>query len=653
MDKYLSSSLSAIAIQEPELLEAARAKLSSGMIRGTVRGGLQLERLGSFHGIDLEPLRQEALDPRGMRARIVTEAMVEREIRPPMLVRDGTYVLPDENTTLPAVLNIITAIDRRKIDPAIAVTGRVEFVNVPGRVYSGTGWIVGKPRDDQAIVVTNRHVAEVFARPDMRGGYPFMLLPNFSEYEMRIDLIAEHGATKTRRAPIPRVLFMAGSRAPDIALLLVEGDEVRGLSPVDLSDTDPRPGDDIGIVGYPANDTGSYEVDLQDDLRTYFNDVYNVKYFSFGKVTGVSGRSPEFTHDATTMPGNSGSMVIDRSTGKVTGLHFAGQILTANYAVPAREIKSVLTGLQPTSVVVSRAVTEARGDGFSPAASFAGRDGYNRRFLSRAAIDPPKPGETWKDDLVSVIDADGVGQVEELKYRHFSVWMSRSRKLPLVSAVNIDGARSKRLGRIDTWYIDGRLDAELQVDNDGYKGNPLDRGHMVRREDPVWGDLETAGEANRDTFHYTNAAPQHEALNQRDWLRLEEYVLGNARTYGLKVSVFTGPVFADKDPLYRDMVRIPMAFWKIVAIINGQTRKPSVTGYLLSQGDLIRDMVGEFVYGPFRTYQTEVSTIGELARLDVDHLSAHDPLAAARRAEGLEGASGRFHVISGGMDLVL
>ncbi len=636
------------------MLEAARAKLSSSESRGLIAEALRPGRAGASQGINFEPLRRsETLGRRSIRARFVMEAMIEREIRPPMLVQNGTYILPDERDALSEVMKIIRAIDRSKIDPAIAVTGRVEFLNVPGRIYTGTGWIISKPKDNQAIVVTNRHVAETFARADMRGGYPFMMLPNFSEYEMCIDLIAERGATTTRRVPVPKVLFMAGSRAPDIALLSVEGDELRGLSPVDLSERDARPGDDIGVIGYPANDTNSYDADLQADLKAYFNDDYNVKYFSFGRVTGATIGSPEFTHDATTMPGNSGSIVIDRSTGKATGLHFAGEILSANYAVAIREIKSVLAGLQSKSVVVSKAETEAVGDGSSPVASFVGRDGYDRRFLEPFDLEPPKPGTAWQNDLVDITDADGAGKVKELKYRHFSVWMSQSRKLPLLTAVNIDGTQSKRIGRIDKWYLDERLEAEFQVDNDGYKGNPLDRGHMVRREDPVWGDLEIAKEANRDTFHYTNAAPQHEALNQRDWLRLEEHVLGNAKTAGLKVSVFTGPIFADKDPMYRGLVRIPMAFWKIVAIVNAETGKPSVTGYLLSQGDLIRDVVGEFVYGPFRTYQTEVAAIGGLARLDVDHLSKHDPLSAARKAEALEGNTGRFHVISAGVDLVL
>ena len=64
---------------------------------------------------------------------------------------------------------------------------------------------------------------------------------------------------------------------------------------------------------------------------------------------------------------------------------------------------------------------------------------------------------------------------------------------------------------------------------------------MVRREDPVWGGEDEALEANFDTFHYTNAAPQHGDLNQRmsAWLGLEDFIFENCRTRGLKVSVFT------------------------------------------------------------------------------------------------------------------
>ncbi len=297
---------------------------------------------------------------------------------------------------------------------------------------------------------------------------------------------------------------------------------------------------------------------------------------------------------------------------------------------------------------------EAAGDGRHDREHFKKRDGYSEGFFGpNDGLEPPKPGEQWEKDLTEVGDVDTGKPTNELKYRHFSVWMCKSRKLPLMTAVNIDGSQAKRMGRIDKWYIDGRIDKSLQVDNAAYAKNPLDRGHMVRREDPVWGSLEEAAEANLDTFHYTNAAPQHEDLNQRDWVGLEDYVLANARTRGLKVSVFTGPVFGDQDRDYKGLVKLPKSFWKIVAVINDETGKLSVTGYLLCQGDMIKGLTGEFVYGAYKTYQVEVDQIGQLARLDVAHLSKHDPFAKSRKSEGLDGHKGAFRSINGPSDLVV
>ena len=43
-------------------------------------------------------------------------------------------------------------------------------------------------------------------------------------------------------------------------------------------------------------------------------------------------------HDSSTLGGNSGSAIIDVETGHVIGLHFAGEYLKANYAVPSFEL---------------------------------------------------------------------------------------------------------------------------------------------------------------------------------------------------------------------------------------------------------------------------------------------------------------------------
>jgi endonuclease G len=655
MPQFESASLRAIERLDPKLLDEVRERLGISDLQPEALKPEQLEvlRVDPFglagSGLTLQSMAQrpkrESVQPLGMAQ---LEAIILSIVRPPLLVRNGTFV-PPENP-VPVVAKIVATFDRLKIDPVIALTARVELVNVPNVPFVGTGWIVDKPADNRAILVTNRHVAEEFAATDGQGGHYFRTLPNFRGYEPRVDFLEEYGRPDNLEAPVLRVVFMSAGNAPDIALIEAEGEILRNLKPVEFSDMKLESGAPVGVVGYPAYDSRSDP----DDVFAYFGNIFDVKRFAFGQITSVSDKLAEFTHDATTLGGNSGSCVFNRDSGKAVGLHFAGNYKVANYAVLGQEIQAALRGLKSQTVVSAQASAEARGDGRHETAYFKRRDGYDAYFLDPAQpLKPPRPGPKWADDLTNVDDADTGGKTKELKYRHFSVWMCRSRRLPLLTAVNIDGGKAKRLGRIDRWFIDGRVEDALQVDNAAYVKSPLDRGHMVRREDPVWGSVKLATQANEDTFHYPNATPQHEGLNQRDWVRLEDYILGNARTRKLKVSVFTGPVFGEDDRLYRDIVRLPSAFWKIAAIINDETGRLSVTGYLLCQGDLIKGLTGEFVYGAFRAYQVEVNRIGKLARLDVAHLASHDPFARKRRTEGLQGDRESFRTVQGAADLVL
>jgi endonuclease G, mitochondrial len=109
-----------------------------------------------------------------------------------------------------------------------------------------------------------------------------------------------------------------------------------------------------------------------------------------------------------------------------------------------------------------------------------------------------------------------------LKYTHFSIVIRKSRRLAFYTAVNIDGAKLKNIERTrDKWYFDPRINQDYQAGPRLYSDNKLDRGHLVRRLDPVWGELAENG--NLDTFHFTNCAPQHKLLNQKTWLELEDY----------------------------------------------------------------------------------------------------------------------------------
>lgn len=269
---------------------------------------------------------------------------------------------------------------------------------------------------------------------------------------------------------------------------------------------------------------------------------------------------------------------------------------------------------------------------------YAGSRGYDPEFLDRRVDLPALPAERSQD--VALLK-DGSGS--ELKYTHFSVIMSKSRQLALFTAVNIEGAHLQDLTRgNDKWYFDPRIERDCQMGPPVYKHPDLDRGHLVRRLDPVWG--EEAEEANEDTFHFTNCSPQHSKLNQKTWLGLEEYILDNAKAHEVKVTVFTGPVLRDDDELYLDKYRIPAEFWKVVVFVK-EDGQMSATAYIQSQRNLISDLEAWEGFGEYKTYQVPVANIEQLTGLDFGELRNHDPLLpadleAAPQAVLIEGPEG-------------
>ena len=218
--------------------------------------------------------------------------------------------------------------------------------------------------------------------------------------------------------------------------------------------------------------------------------------------------------------------------------------------------------------------------------------------------------------------------------------MNRRRQLAYYTVVNIDGNQSSELSREgDRWFFDSRIAESEQIGEALYRRNALDRGHLVRRLDPVWGPQ--AGRANDDTFHFTNCSPQHERFNQGQdrWQGLENYILNNADARNRKVTVFTGPVMDENDPVYKG-IRLPLAFWKIIAYIKADGTL-ATAAYVLEQGKLIQDMLGfEAVFDP-GAYRVELAHIKERTGLDFDYLKeAELPLSS----DGLEGALERVRV---------
>lgn len=229
-----------------------------------------------------------------------------------------------------------------------------------------------------------------------------------------------------------------------------------------------------------------------------------------------------------------------------------------------------------------------------------------------------------------------------LDYQHFTIAMNPARRMPYYTAVNIDAIKynklkenipsRKELGS-DPWTLDPRLPKTAQLPKSFYQNNDFDLGHMVRREDALWGDtLEEAVAANDDTFYLTNAVPQHKDFNRnaQRWKGLEDYALTNARKNDLRISVFSGCVFKENDRKYKD-VQIPGQFWKIIVMVksNGEL---SATGYVVQQDDLIKDITEReigFQYEQFKTYQVPITKIEEVTGLQFG-LNDHDPLQKTR-----------------------
>ncbi|MFV0492663.1 MAG: DNA/RNA non-specific endonuclease [Pseudorhodobacter sp.] len=329
------------------------------------------------------------------------------------------------------------------------------------------------------------------------------------------------------------------------------------------------------------------------------------------------------------MGGDSGSAWMiaegDKATDIFAGLHFAGEGRGnpdehALACYPRSIRKKLNFDLTPPDIVVI---------GDDGPEAFGARAGFDGTFLGMAA---PMP----EMSLSIKRDAVNFGKAQTIPYTHFSVCLSAKHKLARFVAWTIDGTRKVQLGR-HGFRVDPRIDESLQHDNMLYRDNKLDRGHIARRADLAWGPVPEARQANRDSFYYTNIAPQHERYNQSRrgglWGRLENLVLEEAATRDIRVSVIAGPIFRPDDPEYRG-AKIPRDYWKLVAYI-GDDGGLAAACFLLSQSDLLSD-IEAIDFDPFRLYQISVAELGERTALGFEAYEAAD---ITRRAERLSRSS--------------
>ena len=160
--------------------------------------------------------------------------------------------------------------------------------------------------------------------------------------------------------------------------------------------------------------------------------------------------------------------------------------------------------------------------------------GYSQDFLS-TRIELPRLSVKNKKDVVIVNGS------EVIRYTHFSLALSKSRRFAFWVGWNIDGGNIKKVSRKGiSFVLDPSIPVEFQVGEEVYGGNRLDRGHIARRADLVWGSLTEARKANKDSFFFTNITPQMDDFNQSGkgglWGRLEDAVFDDTDVDDLRVS---------------------------------------------------------------------------------------------------------------------
>jgi endonuclease G len=537
------------------------------------------------------------------------EAVILDFLRPCLLIKNDSFSIPDSDTWKSKLDPYRKMLERR-----IPSVGRVEFKYHPKLKWGGTGWLVS-----ENIIITNRHVAAIFANKSA-SGITFARNSMGATIEAFVDFNEEYQSGRNAiEVGVEQVLYLADETHPDIAILkLSPGNQ---FEPIPIFTGELKAGAEIAVIGYPAYDPIRNPL-KPEDVSRIFGNIFEYKRLSPGLILNNDLTANVFSHDATTLGGNSGSVVLDLKTGHAAGLHFSGVFHESNMAVNSA---AILRALSKTSIVVNSkkpplALPELvdpelpiRAE--APVESYDDREGYDTHFLGHE-VKLPKINDS--DNILKFNGNDSV-----LKYLHFSVVMNQKRRMCFYSAVNINGAQSMKTKR-PGWRYDPRIPVEFQIKGECY-GNPpkFARGHMTRREDPAWGkDIVEATLGNADSMHVTNTVPQMQPFNAGIWLGLEDYALQHARGDDMKISVFTGPFFSKRDP-EKYSVKIPVEFWKVIVFINDNTGKLCATGYTMSQKSFLQEE--EFIFGTYETYQVAIKSIEDRAGIYFDGLVKVDP----------------------------
>lgn len=243
-----------------------------------------------------------------------------------------------------------------EIRAVIASVGRINVPVAPG--FAGTCFVIAPDR-----VVTNRHVLEEIAA-FYDGKWTFRW-----PRETVIDFTAEDGTAPAATARVVAVDF-AGPKPinarihfPNLDLALLRTEPIEHMAVPPWLPLDRRPGRldadrELYVVGFPGRPhewTGEGTPPVRHEtnaiMRSVFDHKFGVKKLAPGKVERAIETLPGdierwvFSHDASTLGGNSGSAAADLHSDKVrvAGIHFGGRSRDENYAHGFAALADVMT----------------------------------------------------------------------------------------------------------------------------------------------------------------------------------------------------------------------------------------------------------------------------------------------------------------------
>lgn len=243
--------------------------------------------------------------------------------RPSFMVRDGEVDL----TTSPAgdwASDIVVSMDLLR--DALDCIGRVDLPTSAAG-FQGTGFLI-----HENLFITNRHVLQAVASLQADGSWK--LKPNVA-----IDFGHEYRARQSvNRRPLRRVVFTGPEpitnpidhRKLDLALMELEpattDTKPRMVLSIDGATDWPQPQLPVYIVGYPGSPgPGQAPPNLLEQL---FKSTYGHKRLAPGLLMNAQANVHTWTiaHDATTLGGNSGSVVLIVGHEQIAaGLHYGGR----------------------------------------------------------------------------------------------------------------------------------------------------------------------------------------------------------------------------------------------------------------------------------------------------------------------------------------